>query len=114
MQPGQACIACHGQGEGPQFEVAGTVFAGQHEQNGCFGSAGAQVVVSDADGRTLTLETNAAGNFSYRGPLTLPIHAEVRHQGATRAMAAAVPSGDCNACHTENGTQGSPGRILLP
>jgi hypothetical protein len=29
-------------------------------------------------------------------------------------MATAVPSGDCNTCHTLNGRSGAPGRIALP
>jgi len=25
-----------------------------------------------------------------------------------------APHGDCNACHTETGTMGAPGRVLAP
>jgi predicted CXXCH cytochrome family protein len=29
-------------------------------------------------------------------------------------MTTAVPSGDCNSCHTQTGTNNAPGRIALP
>ena len=39
--------------------------------------------------------------------------------GKTRSMSTQVPSGDCNLCHTQNGTAvgqiaAPPGRIALP
>ena len=44
----------------------------------------------------------------------VPIRAQITFGGKTRAMTGAVSSGDCNACHTLNGTSGAPGRIALP
>ena len=32
----------------------------------------------------------------------------------TRQMQGTVTSGDCNSCHTVNGTNGAPGRIMAP
>jgi hypothetical protein len=29
-------------------------------------------------------------------------------------MVATTASGDCNSCHTQNGTSAAPGRITLP
>ncbi len=115
MEPGRTCISCHQQqGEGPKFAIAGTVYGAEHEQSDCFGVAGAQIVVLDDDGRTITLSANSAGNFSYRGAVTFPLHASVVYGGASRSMALPVPSGDCNGCHTAAGEQGAPGRIVVP
>jgi len=44
----------------------------------------------------------------------MPFKAKVTYMGRERAMNAAQTSGDCNACHTQNGTNSAPGRILLP
>ena len=118
MNPGRACIACHASnGEAPQFNIAGTLYPTGHEPdlcNGANGTNGARVVIVDAANRTLTLTPNAAGNFSYTGALTTPYTAKVTYQGRERIMPAAQTSGDCNSCHTQNGTNGAPGRITLP
>ena len=115
MNPGEACISCHEQrNEGPRFAIAGTVYPTGHEPDTCNGTGAAQVIVTDAAGRTQTLTPNSAGNFSSRSSLTLPYTAKVVANGLTRAMSAAQTSGDCNACHTQNGANGAPGRITLP
>lgn len=119
MNPGRACISCHASsgGEAPTFQIAGTVYPTGHEPdlcNGANGTNGAKVVIVDAANRTLTLTPNASGNFSYTGPLTTPYTAKVTYQGRERIMPAAQTSGDCNSCHTQNGTNGAPGRITLP
>ena len=125
MRPGEACIACHSTGgEGPSFSVAGTVYPTGHEPSDCNGlaAAGATVTVTDNNGTSRSFSVNAAGNFS--GPAgggwpVFPITARVDFNGKTRSMATAVPSGDCNICHTQNGTAvggiaAPPGRIALP
>jgi mono/diheme cytochrome c family protein len=118
MNPGRACIACHaGNGEAPQFTIAGTVYPTGHEPdlcNGANGTNGARVVIVDAANRTVTLTPNAAGNFTYTGAVTTPYTAKVTYQGRERIMPAAQTSGDCNSCHTQNGANGAPGRITLP
>jgi mono/diheme cytochrome c family protein len=114
MNPGQACISCHASGEGPRFAIAGTVYPTGHEPDLCNGTGAAQVIITDANGNTLTLTPNSAGNFSSRASLALPYHAQVVANGKTRAMSAAQSSGDCNSCHTQNGANGAPGRITLP
>jgi hypothetical protein len=118
MNPGQACIACHAQErEGPRFVIAGTVYPTGHEPDNCNGSSGPiQVVITDANGAVHTLTTNSAGNF-YLGSapnFALPYTAMVTLGGASRTMAAAQTSGDCNTCHTEAGTNDAPGRIVAP
>ena len=58
------------------------------------------------------------GNFMTRFDeppvLVFPIRAKTVHRGRERVMSTAQSSGDCNACHTERGRQGAPGRIHLP
>jgi hypothetical protein len=90
------------------------------------GSArGAQVVVVDAAGKSFTAAVNAAGNFYLNARTTVvmpPLKAKVVFMGRERVMIGAVPSGDCNVCHTQAGTTTvtgmaalkAPGRILLP
>jgi hypothetical protein len=128
MDPGQACISCHARsGEAPAFGIAGTVYATAHEPDNCVGvngrgtATGASVVVVDQAGRMATAPVNDGGNFYLRaGGLTPPLRAKVVFMGRERTMIAAVPSGDCNGCHTEKGastqagTAAAPGRIMLP
>ena len=119
MHPGMACIACHSRGEGPAFAVAGTVYPSGHEFDDCNGSgaAGAVVTVTDTNGTAQSFNVNSAGNFSGNataGWPIFPITATVTFQGKTRAMTTAVPSGDCNSCHTQSGASNAPGRIALP
>lgn len=125
MHPGVACIACHSSSnEGPTFAIAGTVFPTGHEYDDCDGAAGAGAVVTvtDRTGSARNFTVNSAGNF-YGNPgggwPAFPITATVTFGGRTRSMATAVPSGDCNSCHTQNGTSvggiaAPPGRIALP
>lgn len=112
MHPGRNCKECH------DFAVAGTVYAESalHDANDCLGVDGVSVVVEDADGRMVALETNEAGNFYLdRGstalafPLTL--HAEAGDE--LRAMAMPAETGACGSCHTAAGNDGAPGRIIV-
>jgi len=129
MHPGRACIACHSgssgedeeEDEGPKFWLAGTVYPTAHEPDECNGvdggSSDARIEIVDADGQTLTLSVNSAGNFYYEreaGKLALPYVAKVLHEGRERVMATPQRDGDCNSCHTQDGDQGAPARILLP
>jgi hypothetical protein len=126
MQPGEACVACHSRDDGPRYAAAGTVYPTGHEPRLCNGAdgtgsaRGATVVVVDAANRTFTAAVNSAGNFSLGGAMTPPLKAKVVFMGRERLMIAAVPSGDCNGCHTQAGTTTvtgavkAPGRILLP
>jgi hypothetical protein len=127
MNPGLSCLSCHSGGgggggeddeEAPPYTIAGTLYPSAHEPNLCNGSNGemngARVVIVDAANHTITLTPNAAGNFFYAGAVTFPFHAKVTFQGRERIMTAAQSNGSCNACHTQNGASGAPGRILLP
>ncbi len=117
MNPGEACINCHQNsgGEAPRFLIAGTVYPSGHEPDLCYGTSAVQIVITDANGATLTLTPNSAGNFyDSRTPVALPYNAKVVANGMTRAMSAAQTSGDCNSCHTQFGANGAPGRITAP
>jgi hypothetical protein len=100
------------------YTIAGTLYPTGHEPDLCNGTAGAmaaaRVVIVDAANQTITLTPNAAGNFFYAGAVTFPFHAKVTYQGRERIMVAAQSNGSCNACHTQNGANGAPGRITLP
>jgi hypothetical protein len=117
MNPGRACIACHSTMNGPTLTIAGTVYPTAHEPdlcNGANGTNGARVTITGANGQTLTLTPGASGNFNSRTRVTLPYTAKVTYMGRERAMTAMQTSGDCNGCHTQNGANSAPGRILLP
>jgi mono/diheme cytochrome c family protein len=131
MRPGVACISCHtqsGEGEVPKG-LGGTVFKTAHEPNDCSGrstsSAGNALTVQiiDAAGTVVqSLAVNRIGNFYSDTPPPNPFTAKVIDNVTqlAREMVKPQKSGDCNACHTENGTttviggQSAPGRIMAP
>jgi hypothetical protein len=122
MHPGGACIACHdkGEGEGPRFAFAGTIYPTAHEPTDCNGVDGptekAKVVILDKNGATFTLSANAVGNFylAARTGIALPYRAKVVAGESERLMATEQTNGDCNFCHTESGKNDAPGRIMAP
>jgi hypothetical protein len=117
MNPGMACISCHSSGEGPRFSIAGTVYPTGHEPDRCnssVGTDGARIVIIGADGQMVTLTPNAVGNFSSNAAVKTPFQAKVTYQGRERLMLTPQTSGDCNSCHTQNGTTAAPGRITVP
>jgi hypothetical protein len=123
MNPGLACISCHARGQGPRYALAGTLYPTAHEPDLCDGVSGgtngAEVVIVGGNGLSITLTPNAAGNFFFSGNVATPYQAKVVYMGRERAMVEPQTSGDCNNCHTQDGTMPSgtlkaPGRILLP
>ncbi len=119
MNPGMACIACHARADAAVFTAAGTVYPTLHEPDLCFGvvmdaADPVRVEVTDAQGRAATMVTNSGGNFYHRLALTPPLRVVVRRGGAVRAMRGDAPHGDCNACHSEWGREGAPGRLRAP
>jgi mono/diheme cytochrome c family protein len=79
MDPGMACISCHASNpDAPPFAIAGTLYPSAHEPDLCDGvngTGGAIVVITGADGASISLTPNAAGNFSYEGRVALPFQA---------------------------------------
>jgi hypothetical protein len=117
MHPGLPCLSCHRGGGAPPFFIAGTVYPTAHEPNDCDGSLiglQASVVVTGADGITLTFPVNSVGNFYSARVVPVPFTAKVVAGDAERVMTTPQTNGDCNSCHTEGGANGAPGRIVLP
>ena len=120
MHPGVACISCHAMsgGEAPTFAVAGTVYPTAREPNDCNGingsTSGTTVVIVDANNRSTTLPVNTVGNFYLQTTtaVALPFRAKVVRAGVERVMSTPQMSGDCNSCHTQDGANGAPGRIV--
>ena len=122
MNPGLPCRACH-QTEKPSraFFFMGTAFPTLHEQDRCFSTVpqGTRVEILDANGQVaLTMSVRARGNFfsnSRTADVALPFTARVvTPNGAISQMTTPQMTGDCNGCHTEQGANGAPGRIVLP
>lgn len=125
MNPGAPCIACHAskpEGKSPPiFRLAGTVYPTGHEPDLCFGGAldkttPVLVEITDASGKVITLPAYSGGNFFLNpgSPIALPYTAKVRHDGKERAMKTPQEVGDCNSCHTQDGANDAPGRIVVP
>jgi hypothetical protein len=118
MAPGQACITCHESGEGPKFQIAGTVMGAQNDDDNCNGVSGVTVEITGADGSKVTLTSNSAGNFSSgdhnSATVTFPYTVKISANGKTNEMTTPQSDGDCNSCHTAAGANGAPGRIYLP
>jgi len=114
MTPGEDCLSCHfadGVAEKKIWSVGGTVY----DAAGAAAS-GAQIVVTDADGRSITMVSNGAGNFYTGEALKEPLRAvSVLRAGKQRDMpmpASGVPVGACNTCHVAGGKAGA--RIVAP
>jgi len=125
MHPGRACITCHTERRrGPVFTVAGTIYSEFNEENECNGNAGPaearnEVEITDATGQPFYIIANSAGNFYTTHRFQLPLR-RVRvlgTNGRVSEMGSAPPHGDCNACHTREGTSTAtgmaPGRVVL-
>jgi cytochrome c553 len=115
MHPGTDCVACHErEGEGPRYDVAGTVYAEAHEADDCFGVEGVLVELTGGDGAVHRATTNQAGNFFMRVDLATPFTARIEYEGREARMTLAQSSGRCATCHTTTGASGAPGRIVAP
>ncbi|MEZ4385125.1 MAG: hypothetical protein R3A79_27595 [Nannocystaceae bacterium] len=127
MHPGGACLTCHDMAQPGEdiigrLAIAGTVYPTLHEPDDCNGVVAddgpVTVEITTADDVVITLAVNSAGNFLYdleeNPAITFPIKAKVKRGDQELAMVSAQSTGDCNSCHTEQGTSGAPGRILAP
>lgn len=110
MRPGVSCRGCH------SYVIAGTVYPTLHEPTNCNGTnaSSLRVIITGANGATLTLTPNSAGNFFSNTSVATPFTARVMSSAGTRMMGPSQTSGDCNSCHTQNGANGAPGRIMAP
>lgn len=120
MHPGRACVSCHDQFKGPEFVIGGTLYPSLHEPDDCESTSvgDAQVVITDATGREIVLEVNDVGSFhsdeDSEDGIAFPIRAKIVQGGRERVMFGERMTGDCNSCHTQDGLNGAPGRIVLP
>jgi cytochrome c553 len=115
MHPGRACIQCHTDNGGPPLSIAGTVYPTAHEPDDCNGVAGkVTVVITDAKGKVTNISVNSAGNFYSIASIAKPFSAKVVDANGERAMDDKQTSGDCNSCHTQDGANNAPGRIMAP
>jgi hypothetical protein len=119
MLPGENCQDCHRSGgDATAWTAAGTVFTNPSDPVSA-GVRGARVSLTDANGKTVTMNTAQGGNFYTREPLSFPLVARLEKDGVTRVMSLPVPDGACNRCHnlppSGNGTpQTTPvGRIAI-
>jgi len=132
MMPGQNCLQCHVEGGSASFHafsVSGTVYAspdaGENE-----GVQGVEILVTDANGRKLTLVSNGVGNFYTAEDLVPPLSVQAQWGQTRMAMVESPPSGQsghpparapCNLCHQNppqnpvgDNFQTAPGRIFVP
>jgi hypothetical protein len=104
------------------------VYATLHEPDGCQGLSSSSTLritmdMLDKNGAVaIELGTNSVGNFASDliPPDPYTINLINAATGATVSMVTPQTSGDCNGCHTENGTTIVPGdvpaagRIIMP
>jgi len=113
MKPGEDCLACHGTGAKLHWYAAGTVYL-EAQAAADDGVQGAQVVITDANGRRIALTTNGAGNFYTAETLVFPATVEVKRGGRVNPMPIPVPQGGCNSCHAIPPNNATTGRIYAP
>lgn len=111
MEPGEDCMSCHIDSR-LRWTISGTVYADPKAQ-AHEGIGGAEVLVTDANGRELTLKTNSSGNFYTREEVRFPIRVSVRHGDAILTMPKPAIHGSCNGCHNDPPKQEATGRVFV-
>lgn len=109
-RPGQPCLVCHAD----DYSAAGTIYAVKGDT---VGVAGASVLLSDRDGKSITLTTNAAGNFFVSKDAwnpTYPIQTSVTIGSFTSTMSSIIGrNGSCASCHVEPASRVSAGAVYV-
>jgi hypothetical protein len=108
---GQACLTCHGLGNGngaPVFTLAGTLY---NSAAGTAPLAAGTIVVTDANGLSFKLATATNGNFYSSATIAWPVTVKASKCPDELQMGSQPAVGDCNGCHTGIAAQG---RIHLP
>lgn len=105
-RPGQPCLVCHGgDGPGPDFEMAGTVY---ETRAGTAAAAGVTVRLTDAKGSATQVSTNSVGNFYIEGSRwspTYPVRVELAGGGKTQKMESRIGrQTSCASCHEKQGS----------
>ena len=121
MNPGRSCIGCHVEnndpGQAPFYTVAGTVMQDLHDGDDCAGAPGLTIILTDAAGTEWPMTGNSVGSFwlAPDSPVVMPYTARiVDGEGNERVKQVPVSEGDCASCHTQDGANGAPGRLLPP
>ena len=106
MRPFEDCLGCHGKGEGKAWTVAGTW------------AKGARVSVTDANGKTVPMRGNDAGNFytaeGLAFPLTVSVNGMPMPDIGDPTRTAKVTYGGCNLCHRAEQITIEFGPLMLP
>jgi hypothetical protein len=112
-------VSCHRPGAKAAswpFTVGGTIYR-TADEGPAPGLEGVRIVLTDAAGKVVRLESNRAGNFFSREAIAFPVAIEVQRAGSERkASVRAGPCsvGGCNGCHTLPPKGGAPGRLYAP
>ncbi|MFO0546758.1 MAG: hypothetical protein U0271_00155 [Polyangiaceae bacterium] len=115
---GQPCLACHGgYGEGPEWAVAGTIFATPSDDI----TTSAVITITDATGEQKLAPANCAGNFYIKEETwqpVFPLHVEIECTLPDGTKKRAVMGtrinrdGSCASCHEKGpATSTSPGQV---
>lgn len=107
MSPFEDCLGCHkGGGGANRWTVAGTW------------AKGARISIVDANGKTVNLRGNDAGNFYSAESLALPFTASVDGRVmpgfSDPTRPAGLTYGGCNLCHRAEVVTVVPGPQMLP
>lgn len=117
MRPGDNCLRCHvagGEAAGKPFSFGGTLFL-TADAGLCDGVEGVTVRVTDADGKTVSVVSNAVGNFWSAEALKPPFSIVAEKDGRLRPMPVTTPTGGCKLCHSyPDAVGGTTGRIRAP
>jgi hypothetical protein len=118
MHPGVDCVGCHATNSGPDLWFGGTVYAANGQVDDCGGIGGVNVVVTDAHNVQYPVSSGPTGNFFLKKAdapaFAMPYTVTLSMNGVDRSMVSSQSTGNCNACHTQTGTNSAPGRILEP
>ena len=122
MNPGRSCVKCHAENNdeahAPFYKVAGTVMLAPHESDDCRGAPQMTIELTDANETKWVMLGNSAGNFwlDPTAEVAMPIKTAriIDEHGNERVKQVPVDDGDCASCHTREGANGAPGRLLPP
>ncbi|MGC4122553.1 MAG: hypothetical protein QM765_49855 [Myxococcales bacterium] len=113
MDPGSDCMECHGPGAHIAWTAAGTVYPERNSEDSQ-GMAHIYIELTDANGKTVSMESNPAGNFYTSERLAFPLTARARRGDVHYEMSVPVWSGSCNACHNLSPSSEPGGRLIGP
>jgi hypothetical protein len=116
MRPGTNCLRCHqssGSAARVPFSVGGTIFP-KKDSTACSGVSGVTIQVTDKNGKSISLLSNAVGNFYSTEKMEPPLKMEAMLEGRTQVMPGTSPTGGCALCHSWPDAVSALGRIRVP